>query len=48
MANEIYHRSNWGNAVNDIAWGDTYEKFDATNEMLCVQTTTRIATKQTS
>jgi len=33
MANEIYHRSNWGNAVNDIAWGDTYEKFDATNEM---------------
>ena len=33
MANEIYHRSNWGNAVNDIAWGDVYEKFDATNEM---------------
>jgi len=33
MAKEIYHRSNWGNAVNDIAWGDTYEKFDATNEM---------------
>ena len=33
MANEIYHRSNWGNAVNDNAWGDTYEKFDATNEM---------------
>ena len=33
MANEIYHRSNWGNAVNDNAWGDVYEKFDATNEM---------------
>ncbi len=33
MANEIYHRSNWGNAVNDIAWGDVYEKFEATNEM---------------
>ena len=33
MANEIYHRSNWGNAVNDNAWGDVYQKFDATNEM---------------
>jgi len=33
MANEIYHRSNWGNAVNANAWGDVYQKFDATNEM---------------
>tara|TARA_R100000654_G_scaffold75041_1_gene111004 strand:+ start:584 stop:2350 length:1767 start_codon:yes stop_codon:yes gene_type:complete len=33
MANEIYHRSNWGNAVNNNAWGDVYQKFDATNEM---------------
>lgn len=33
MANEIYHRSTWGNAVNDNAWGDVYEKFDATNKM---------------
>ena len=33
MANEIYHRSNWGNAVNTNDWGDVYENFDATNEM---------------
>jgi len=33
MANEIYHRSNWGNAVNDNDWGDVYKNFDATNEM---------------
>ena len=33
MANEIYHRSNWGNAVNDIYWADVYEKYSATNKM---------------
>ena len=33
MANEIYHRSNWGNAVNDKYWADVYEKYSATNKM---------------
>ena len=33
MANEIYHRSNWGNAVNDNYWADVYEKYSATNKM---------------
>jgi hypothetical protein len=33
MANEIYHRSWWGNATNTIDWGDEYFEPYITNKL---------------